>query len=257
MKIISIPSGIAAGDAGCKDGPPIILEQWQKKYGGNDIEFVVVKPTCSCTDNVECVRLINTELSECTEAAKVEGKFPIIIGGDHSCAIGTWSGIASAYQSQGPIGLLWFDAHMDAHTFETSESHNIHGMPVAVLLGKGDARLTSIKMKTPKILPENLCLLGVRSYEQSERDFLDSQKVRIFYQKEIEKKGFLPVFQAARQHVLQNTVGYGISIDLDGIDPLDAPGVGVPAPQGVRKEDLYAAFQTIVTDPHLLAVTIV
>jgi arginase len=180
-----------------------------------------------------------------------------VIGGDHSCALGTWSGVYDAYHQQGDIGLIWFDAHMDAHTPETTPSGHIHGMPVAALLGFGYPTLTSIAKDAPKFKPQNVCYIGVRSYESGEAELLKKLNVKVYYMEEVLRRGFQEILQEAVYHVSQHTVGYGLSLDLDGIDPRDAPGVDVPEPNGVRAEDLMLALPMITNDPRLLLTEIV
>lgn len=159
-----------------------------------------------------------------------------VIGGDHSCAIGTWSGAAAALREASPggeLGLIWIDAHMDAHTPHTSHTGALHGMPVATLLGHGDRALCGILDAQPKLNPENLCLIGVRSYEQEEAALLRRLGVTVWYMDDVRRDGLAAIFSQAVQQVSRATAGYGISIDLDAVDPVDAPGVGVPVPGGI------------------------
>ena len=127
-------------------------------------------------------KLLASEIAELT----VNKKLFATIGGGHSSGIGTWSGAATALADKGDIGLIWCDAHMDAHTFETSPSNNIHGMPVAALLGYGDEALTHIAHPAPKIKPENLCLIGIRDYEEGEAKLLESLNVRVIKIEEVQ-----------------------------------------------------------------------
>lgn len=138
----------------------------------------------------------------------------LILGGDHSCAIGTWSGVSSANRSNGDIGLIWVDAHMDAHTIETSPTKNIHGTPVAHLLGFGNKSLCSIGDPYPKIKPQNLCMVGIRSFEDEEQELLHRLGVRIIYENEVQKRGIADCMQEAIEVVSRTTYGYGMSIDL-------------------------------------------
>lgn len=167
----------------------------------------------------------------------------VTIGGDHSCAIGTWSGAAQAVKAQGDFGLIWIDAHMDAHTSTTTPSDAIHGMPVAALLGYGDKRLTEIAFAAPKIKPQNICLLGVRSYEPEEQELLSQLGVKVFFIDEIKARGFGAVFKEAVQLVTQHTSAFGMSLDMDAIDPQDAPGVGSPEQNGINAREMIATFK--------------
>lgn len=113
----------------------------------------------------------------------------LVLGGDHSCAIGTWSGVASAMRPFGDIGLIWVDAHMDSHTIETSPTKNIHGTPVAHLLGFGNQALRTVGDPYPKIKPQNLVMVGIRSFEDEEQELLSRLGVRVFFDNEVQKRG--------------------------------------------------------------------
>ena len=184
------------------------------------------------------------------------GEFVALFGGDHSCAIGSWSGVAKALAPRGRPGLIWIDAHMDSHTPETSPSGALHGMPVAVLLGHGADEYTGIAIPGQKIEPAHLCLVGVRSYEAAERALLERLGVRVFTMNEIHRLGLKQVLRQARAIVAEGTAGFGISIDLDGIDPGDAPGVGSPAVGGIAADELLEALAMFQKDPALVALEV-
>lgn len=190
-------------------------------------------------------------------ALKTEQRSPFItLGGDHSSAIGTWSGVSTRLADQGELGLIWFDAHMDSHTPQTTHSGNIHGMPLAALLGYGDPQLTKILSERPKIKAENLCLIGIRSFESEEKEFLDSLNVRIFYREEVEERGIKIVLDEALKIATTETAGFGISFDLDVIDPQDAPAVGTPEPLGLIAKPLLEALKIWNNHPALLGLEI-
>ncbi len=148
-----------------------------------------------------------------TSSSRYHGKKQIVvIDGDHSCAIGTWSGVYSALAQQianPQLGLIWIDAHMDSHTMATSPSGAIHGMPVASLLGHGETKLCRIASNANKIQPANLCLIGIRSFEPAEAQLLNKLGVKVFYMKDIHEHGFQQVFEHAKTHVTQNSDKYG------------------------------------------------
>jgi arginase len=177
-----------------------------------------------------------------------------VIGGDHSCAIGTWSGAASAID--GDLGLIWIDAHMDAHTPDTSSTGNIHGMPVAALLGKGAKQLTDIEFTGAKIKPANICLIGIRSFEPEEEALLSALGVTIYDNEAVASFGINELLLRAHQHVTKNTKGFGISIDIDGIDPIDAPGTGMHVPNGIGGDALCHALSELPDDKPLLGIEI-
>jgi arginase len=183
--------------------------------------------------------------------------FPVVIGGDHAIAAGTWAGVTQYFQTRENFGLIWIDAHMDAHTMETTPSQAYHGMPLAALLGYGDALLVNILSKGPVLNPQHICLIGIRSYEEGECLLLQRLGVRIYYIDEVQKRGFQTVLREALHHVKKETQGFGLTFDLDAFDPQDAPGVGTPATQGLRAGEVLPALSLIQQDPHFKALEIV
>lgn len=181
---------------------------------------------------------------------------PFVIGGDHSCAIGTWSGVIDALNAHEDFGLIWIDAHMDAHIFETSPSKAYHGMPLSILLGRGDKDLANIGLPAIKIAPKHLVLIGVRSYEPEEAAFLQAMGVKIFTCEETQKRGIAQVFQEALAIVKQAKQGFGISFDLDAIDPLEAPGVGSPEKDGLKWQEVKKHFQILFRDKKFKAIEV-
>jgi arginase len=173
-----------------------------------------------------------------------------VIGGDHSCAIGTWSGASHALSED--MGLIWVDAHMDAHTPETTQTNNIHGMPVATLLGRGYKELTGILSTRPKLKPQHLCLIGIRSYEADEKALLNTLGVKIFYIEDVHRLGITEVIKLAHAHVTQDCPHFGISIDLDGLDPEHAPGTGTPVEDGINADEFCETLKSIGKDPRLI-----
>lgn len=259
MQLMGYASGIAARDTGTGDGAPTLFTanlinelktaaihaQWQELLYPlvNSNKLAVVADLC-------------TRLAKQTSQAVAQQQLFTVVGGDHSCAIGTWSGVAAAVADKGSLGLIWIDAHMDAHTPETSESGNMHGMPVASLLGHGAPELTHIMTPHAKIKPEHICLIGIRSYEKGEAELLKRLGVRVFFMEEVAERGVENVLQEALTIAQRATAGYGISIDLDGIDPEDAPGTGSPEVNGIRVTELYRALGILKNDAKLLGAEI-
>ncbi len=182
--------------------------------------------------------------------------FPVVIGGDHSIAMGTWSGVVDALDAYEDFALIWVDAHLDAHTPETSLSHAIHGMPVAHLLGLGERKLAELLDRRPKIKPENFIYLGIRSFEQAEIDLIRSLGIRIYDIKEINAKGFKAIFKEVIESLSKQVSHFGLTIDLDAFDPSDAPGVGSPEENGLFKKDVLPALRGLAKNPQLAAVEI-
>lgn len=180
----------------------------------------------------------------------LSGQKPFSIGGDHALAIATWSAVKKHYPE---FGLIWIDAHLDAHTPLTSFSTAIHGMPVAALLGFGDEDLTNLGDIKPKIKPENIAYIGARDYEDNERELLRSLGVKIFKMHHVEEKGFAAVFSEAKEHVTKNLIPYGISLDLDAFTPNEAPGTGATAIGGIKEQDVLPILRGILHDSALVA----
>jgi len=138
---------------------------------------------------LQAVRSVCRRLAQRTRTIAARGGLPVIVGGDHSCAIGTWKGVASALRTRGPLGLIWIDAHMDAHTPQTTPSGALHGMPLACLFGRGDRRLTALGGGIA-LQPQYVCLIGVRRYESNEEALLRQLGVRIYYMVEVARRLF-------------------------------------------------------------------
>ena len=181
----------------------------------------------------------------------------VVIGGDHSYAMGTWAGVMNAFADTEKFGLIWIDAHLDAHTFATSPSGNIHGMPVAALLGAGDQSLQELCPAKSSLKANNLLMLGIRSFESEERDLLLKLKVNIFCNDDLKKQ---PSFPLLFKHLVDQASAkwdhFGISIDLDGIDPEDAPAVATPVAGGILASDLCAALRGINNCKKLIGIEI-
>ena len=188
-----------------------------------------------------------TRVTNRAERAIEKGVFPIFIGGDHSCAIGSWSGVADNLQKHGKeLALIWIDAHMDAHRPETSETGNLHGMPVSHLLGHGHRELTSVMSANPKLKPENIVYFGIRSYEKPEEDFLNSLGIKIYYQDMLSDDNFVELFLQEYNKLAQQTNGnVGISLDLDGLDPKELIAVGTPVDNGISSAKFDEAIAKI------------
>lgn len=210
----------------------------------------------SIEERLETVIHFNQDLCKVVQQTIKNQQIPLVIGGDHSIAIGTWSGVTTAHQTMGNFGLIWVDAHLDSHTYETSPSKAAHGMPVACLLGYGDKQLTSIGSSQPKLNPAHVVFIGARSYEKEEHDFLKKLNVNIFYKDDIKKHGLKTIVNQALDIVSHCSGGFGISIDLDAFDPLQVPGVGTPEPDGISTEDGLEAFKGMALHPQLKAIEI-
>ncbi len=177
-----------------------------------------------------------TNLATAVHNAMQQNTFPCAIGGDHAMGIGTFSGAIEYLNAKQEFGLIWIDAHMDAHTPSTSPSQAFHGMPVATLMGYGEKKLTNLLSAGPKINPRDIVLIGIRSYEPEEKELLNTLGVKVFYCGEINKISFAQIIKQAILHVTQHTKAFGVSIDLDAFDPQFDPGVGSPEPNGLNPD---------------------
>jgi arginase len=169
-----------------------------------------------------------------------DGKYPIFMGGDHAIAIGSISGLTCNQ----PIGVLWLDAHCDSNIPETSPSGNIHGMPLAVLLGHGDEKLVRVGDRGAKLKPEDVVLIGVRSSDSDEKQLLKNLGVRIFTMRDIDERGMGAVMQDALQH-LRHRKCLHVSLDMDCLDPQVAPGVGTPSIGGLTYREAQLAMEIV------------
>jgi arginase len=260
--VLGVAGGYGAADPACQDGPEVLralrfLGDLQDSRGSFRWDEPIRIGQDVGGDSLGAVEDIARQLADRAGRYVQEGSFPLVIGGDHSCAIGTWSGVRGTLGPEARLGLIWVDAHMDSHTFATSPGKRIHGMPLACLLGFGDPRLTGIAGPGAKLLPEDVCLIGVRSFESGEAALLGKLGVRIVFMEEIRRCGLRQVFGEALALVRHDTAGYGISIDLDVLDPAEDPGVGSPVAGGLLRADLAAALCLAHGDDRLLALEIV
>jgi arginase len=174
------------------------------------------------------------------------GHFPLVLGGDHSIAVGTMSGLASFAQRQGKrVGLLWIDAHGDINTPETSPSGNIHGMPLAALLGYGVSELTGIAASQPKVDARNVALVGIRSLDTGEKKRLKETGVQVHTMSDIDRHGADRVMEKALARVTDGTDYVHVSFDLDAVDPTVAPGVGTPVKGGLDYREAHLIMELL------------
>lgn len=256
LHLLGYASGTGGKDPGSEEGPRTILQSKLVAHLPLNWDAMLTAPTTPMRPDQK-IRDICLQLAKHASELVKQKTFFCAVGGDHTCAIGTWSGVYDAMHQQGDIGLIWIDAHMDSHTPETTESGNLHGMPVASLLGYGYDTLSSILNNAPKLKPENLCMIGIRSFEKGEAELLKKLNVKIYNMKEVLQRGFNVVLQEAIAHVSKHTIGYGLSFDLDALDPTEAPGVDSPVQNGIKTSDFFAGIKQIANDPRLIATEIV
>ncbi len=189
---------------------------------------------------------ICTDIAERTAAIVRDGRIPVVLGGDHSLAAGSIAGVATALAERGErLGVIWLDAHADLNTPESTLSGNVHGMPVAHLLGHGDAGMASIARPAPAVRPEHLVIIGARDLDQAERTHAREYGVTIYTMRDIDERGLRTVLAEAIAAVSQGTTGLHVSLDLDFVDPRDAPGVGTPVRGGVTYREAHLAMEML------------
>ena len=188
-----------------------------------------------------------------------EGITPVVLGGDHSIAMGTIAGVARHFRrKKEKPGLVWFDAHADANTEHTSPTGNIHGMPMAVCLGLGARDLLSIyDAKGPMIDGERAAIIGLRSVDLKERKNVVRVGIGAFTMRHIDERGMRSVMEAAIQRALNGTTGIHVSIDLDAVDPDEAPGVGTPSPGGIGYREMHLALEMLADTDRVCSVELV
>src|SRR5262245_313397 len=194
------------------------------------------------------------KLSDQVQAALESGSIPIILGGDHSIAIGSVSGLATYYRkSDQRVGVIWFDAHGDMNTPETSPSGNIHGMPFAAILGRGVKELTEINGFSPKVYPENCVLIGARSIDPEEAATIKTSNIRVMTMRELDERGMSAVMDDAVWLASRNTAGFHVTMDMDFVDPFYAPGVGTPVPGGPTYRESHLAMEKIADSGKMIS----
>ena len=218
----------------------------QKKEGDTHAKYLK-EITATCTKHAELVL-------KTLEA----GKVPVVLGGDHSVAAGTVAGVAEFYRRQEQkIGLVWIDAHSDINTPATSPSGNVHGMPLAAIMGLGPPELANIFGFSPKVLPENCVIVGVRDIDNFEKENIRKAGVEVFTMRDIDERGMRTVMEEALRMAGRGTAGYHISLDMDWIDPEDAPGVGTPVRGGATYREGHLAMEIIADHARMLSFEIV
>lgn len=245
--LIPYSCGAGAQNKSCADGPEYLKKngfaQLLKARGVN-IKWHKdsLPPHMDEESDIATVAKYCRNLKDQVQNVLQADGFPITIGGDHSMAIGTWTGVADSLYTRRKLGLIWIDAHMDAHTADTSPTSNRHGMPISYLLGYGKDELSKITKGEPVIVPHQLCLIGVRSFEPEESALLQDSGVRVFTIEEIRRRGLETIMLEAVKIVSTHTAGFGLSIDIDAFDPKIAPGTGTTQKNGLFKEEFIVAM---------------
>ena len=254
ISIIGVPMDLGQMRRGVDMGPSAIryagvVERLEKLHLNiedlGDIEIGSAERTSNPESNLKNLKAVaeaSERLANTVDQEMTKGKFPLIFGGDHSIAIGSIAGVAKHYKN---LGVIWYDAHGDLNTAETSPSGNIHGMPLAVSLGLGDSILTNIGGYEPKIKPENIVIIGARSLDDGEKELIKEKGIKVYTMHEIDRMGMTAVMEDAISYLQERTDGVHLSLDLDGLDPHDAPGVGTPVIGGISYRESHLAMEML------------
>ena len=256
VAVIGAPLDLGAGRRGVDMGPSAIrvaelhLRLSRLSYIVEDLGNVAVEQAESRDSGNPHARYLPEIAETCrriaiaVDKAAGDGKFPLVLGGDHSAAAGTISGIARHFKKKKQrIGLIWVDAHADMNTPDSSMSGNVHGMPFACLLGKGPRELTHIFNFSPKVEAKNAVLVGLRDVDQLERQMVRESGVHIFTMRDIDERGMKSVMSDAIRYALDGTAGFHVSFDMDAVDPREAPGVGTPVAGGLTLREAHLAME--------------
>jgi arginase len=256
IEVIGAAWGLGGADPGCAEAPVVLaplLATRLQRCGAAALSGPMLRAEPAERRRQQAVSKLCGQLAAAVANAIRQGRLPCVIGGDHSCAGGTWAGVARTLR--GELGLVWVDAHMDSHTPATSHTGRLHGMPLAWLLGEDDDPLYGLAAGV--VDPRRVALIGVRSFEPEEEARLDALGVRVFHIAEVQKRGLDAVFTDALAIATTGTEGFGISVDLDVVTPDDAPGVGTPEPGGIAGAQLAQALRRIGGRADLLGVELV
>jgi arginase len=270
IEIIGVPVDLGAGRRGVDMGPSAIriadLEPRLEALGHKVTDFGDIDVQIPETQKVGAGKLKYKAaiLAACeklrveVERALGEGRMPLVLGGDHSIAIGSVAGTSDHFARAGEnIGLIWFDAHGDANTAETTPSGNIHGMSLAVSMGIGDPDLVNLGGRAPKVLPRNTVLIGIRDLDAGERENLKKSGVTVYTMRDVDERGMRDVVDEAIRIAGDNTAGIHLSFDLDVVDPEDAPGTGTPVWGGITYREAHLAMEMLAERAQVVAVDLV
>ncbi|OLN22102.1 arginase [Domibacillus antri] len=255
VSIIGVPMDLGQTRRGVDMGPSAIRYAGVKEclvklgysvYDEGNIKVEIQERTIldqkTSLKNLTAVAEGNERLAHKVEEVISQRRFPLVLGGDHSIAIGTLAGVAKHSQN---LGVIWYDAHGDLNTAETSPSGNIHGMPLAVSLGIGHPALTNIGGYAPKIKPENIVIIGARDLDTGERKLIKEKGIKVYTMHEIDRIGMTNVMKETIDYLKERTEHVHLSLDMDGLDPTEAPGVGTPVAGGISYRESHLAMEML------------
>jgi arginase len=197
-------------------------------------------------------------LARAVEQAMARGQIPLVLGGDHSVAIGTIAGVSRHFRKRkARIGVIWLDAHPDMNTPQTSPSGNVHGMPLACSIGMGPRPLTHIYGYAPKVDPKNVAIIGLRDVDLLEKPHVKRSGVRAFTMRDIDERGMRAIMAEALEIAMAGTEGFHVSLDMDSVDPQEAPGVGTPVRGGLNYREAHLAMEMICDSGRMVSMEVV
>jgi len=270
IRIIGVPMDLGASRRGVDMGPSALrvggLAQQLKSMGHQveDAGNVLVKQAEEQHYGEKRAKYLAEIVETCRGLAQIvektleDGMVPLVLGGDHSVAVGTAAGVTAWFRKKEKrVGLIWLDAHADMNTPESSPSGNIHGMPLAAIAGYGPDELTLLGGSKPMINPRNICMVGVRDIDAKERKIIKESGVRVFTMRDLDERGMREVMAEALRFAQDETDAICVSLDLDFVDPADAPGVGTPVRGGVTYRESHLAMEMIADTKAVAALEIV
>ncbi|HAV77040.1 MAG TPA: arginase [Anaerolineae bacterium] len=266
IDIIGVPIDLGADRRGVDMGPSAIryanlhkkLDLLGHTYKDKGNIEVPIQETCEITDPklkfIDCIIPMGRRIAGAVSTSIQGGRFPLVLGGDHSLSVGSIRGAAKHKK----IGVVWVDAHADFNTPETTPSGNIHGMPLAALCGFGDPRLVSLwDEMTPVIDPSKVAVIGARDLDLGEKNNLREAGVMVQSMEQIDRLGMVTALEKAIAHVSRDVEGIYLSFDMDALDPRHAPGVGTPVPGGLTFREAHLACEVIAETGNLIGMDIV
>jgi arginase len=270
IAIIGVPLDLGAGRRGVDMGPSAVrvanlnARLIEMGYKVDDLGNVPVEQPESQPEGQPQAKYLPqitqtcTYLAELVEKQMASGRRPVILGGDHSLAVGTVSGVSKYLRDRGEkLGMIWIDAHTDMNTPSTSPSGNVHGMPLACCIGLGPKVLTDIFGYSPKVTPENVALVGIRSVDDDERDNVQRSGVHAFTMRDIDERGMRAVIEESIRIAGSGTAGFHVSLDMDAVDPREAPGVGTPVRGGITYREAHLAMETMCDSGRMTSLEVV
>ena len=258
IRIIGVPMDLGASRRGVDMGPSALRVaglQTKLKQLGRQVEDegnVAVPQAEEQPYGEKKARYLDEIAQTCKGLAEIvrktldEDMLPLVLGGDHSIAVGTVAGAAAHFHKAGKrVGVIWLDAHGDMNTPDSSPSGNVHGMPLASIMGSGPPELVDLAGVKPMVDSRNVALVGIRDLDSKERRFAKESGVHVFTRRDIDERGMREVMAEAIRFATDDTAGICVSLDMDFVDPSDAPGVGTPVRGGVTYREAHLALEMI------------